>query len=294
MPLTPAVELVSTIAPPLPASIIAGIPALTVRQTPLRLTAIISSHCSSVIDQLFSANPAIPALALITSSRPNWRTPSSTTACTPARSRTSASRATMRRSRSSTSRTVSLRSSEVAIGYGTVPSWRHTSKAMMSAPSCAIRTACERPWPRAAPLTSATLPSRRPGICVPPSAGVRGVLTGGDRDGLPGDVASLVGAQERHRVGDVDRLDPRDRDRVERLERRRRLVLRGLRRVRQEQLVGRLVLDHVGVHRGRADRVDRDAVATDLHRHRLDQPDHPPLGRDVVADAAEAGLAGHG
>src|SRR3954449_7358243 len=30
---------------------------------------------------------------------------------------------------------------------------------MMSAPSCARRTACERPWPRAAPVMNATLPS---------------------------------------------------------------------------------------------------------------------------------------
>src|SRR6476620_12128409 len=31
---------------------------------------------------------------------------------------------------------------------------------MMSAPSRAKRTACARPWPRAAPVTYATLPSR--------------------------------------------------------------------------------------------------------------------------------------
>ena len=36
------------------------------------------------------------------------------------------------------------------------------SIAMMSAPSCASRIACERPWPRAAPVTNATLPSTRP------------------------------------------------------------------------------------------------------------------------------------
>ena len=38
------------------------------------------------------------------------------------------------------------------------------STAMMSAPSCASRTACARPWPRAAPVMKATLPSTRPVI----------------------------------------------------------------------------------------------------------------------------------
>src|SRR3954466_10024043 len=35
---------------------------------------------------------------------------------------------------------------------------------MMSAPSCASRTACARPCPRAAPVISATLPWTRPAI----------------------------------------------------------------------------------------------------------------------------------
>src|ERR1700677_126174 len=38
------------------------------------------------------------------------------------------------------------------------------STAMMSAPSSARRTAWLRPWPRAAPVTKATLPSTRPAI----------------------------------------------------------------------------------------------------------------------------------
>src|ERR1700754_749672 len=37
---------------------------------------------------------------------------------------------------------------------------------MMSAPSCASRTACDRPCPRAAPETRATLPCRRPGTAI--------------------------------------------------------------------------------------------------------------------------------
>src|SRR6516162_2513793 len=40
------------------------------------------------------------------------------------------------------------------------------STAMMSAPSSASRTAWLRPWPRAAPLTNATLPSTRPVIAT--------------------------------------------------------------------------------------------------------------------------------
>src|SRR5260370_26368048 len=38
---------------------------------------------------------------------------------------------------------------------------------MMPAPSCASRTACDRPWPRAAPVMKASLPSTRPVISVP-------------------------------------------------------------------------------------------------------------------------------
>ena len=39
----------------------------------------------------------------------------------------------------------------------------------MSAPSWASRTACARPWPRAAPVMKATLPSTRPVMCYPNS-----------------------------------------------------------------------------------------------------------------------------
>src|ERR1700731_3789189 len=41
------------------------------------------------------------------------------------------------------------------------------STAMMSAPSLAIRTACARPWPRAAPVMKATLPASLP-LMSPP------------------------------------------------------------------------------------------------------------------------------
>ena len=116
MPLSPAVELVRMIDPPLPAAIIDGTAAFTVLQTPVRLTASISSQESSLSVHAFAANEAMPALALTMSSRPNSDTPSSTIASTARPSLTSASRAMMRRSRSSTCRAVAFRSSGTAIG----------------------------------------------------------------------------------------------------------------------------------------------------------------------------------
>src|SRR5215472_1449617 len=70
----------------------------------------------------------------------------------------------MRRSSASTSFTVVARSSGVDMGNGTPSSCWQMSTAMMSAPSCASRTAWLRPWPRAAPVMNATLPATRPGI----------------------------------------------------------------------------------------------------------------------------------
>ena len=46
------------------------------------------------------------------------------------------------------------------IGYGTDVICSQMSIAMMSAPADASFTACARPWPRAAPVMNATLPSR--------------------------------------------------------------------------------------------------------------------------------------
>src|SRR6476659_1426891 len=59
---------------------------------------------------------------------------------------------------------VSARSSGVESGICTLSICLQMSTAMMSAPSCAIRTAWARPWPRAAPVMKATLPSTRPVI----------------------------------------------------------------------------------------------------------------------------------
>src|SRR3984893_16871508 len=44
---------------------------------------------------------------------------------------------------------------------------RQISSATMSAPSAASRTACARPWPRAAPVIKATLPLRFPTVSAP-------------------------------------------------------------------------------------------------------------------------------
>src|ERR1700760_3239521 len=101
---------------------------------------------------------------------------------------------------------------------------------MMSAPSSASRIAWLRPWPRAAPVTKATLPSTRPAMVGGSSLGggyflllsrapsIRGLLlvgeAGVDRHGDPSDVAGVVGDQPQDRVGDVDRLDHADRERV--------------------------------------------------------------------------------
>src|SRR5258707_10653407 len=86
------------------------------------------------------------------------------------------------------------------------------STAMMSAPSWASRMAWLRPWPRAAPVMKATLPATRPVIVSPPSllVGEAGV----DRQLDAGNVAGVVGDQPGDRVGDVDRLHHRDRQRV--------------------------------------------------------------------------------
>ncbi len=197
MPLSPAVELVSTIAPPRPCSTSLGTATSTVFQTPVRLTsttsrqdAIRSSFSAPIgampalastmstppscatqdaIRSSFSAPiGAMPALASTMSTPPSCATPSSRTALSAAWSRTSACLATIRRSSASTSLTVSARSSGVAIGYSTVGICSHRSTAMMSAPSWASRIAWLRPWPRAAPVTKATFPSTRPICSLPP------------------------------------------------------------------------------------------------------------------------------
>jgi hypothetical protein len=65
MPLMPAVELVSTIAPPRPRSIMDGMAVSTVLNTPVRLTSMTSCHAS------WRSSPrAIGAMATLPSSFP--------------------------------------------------------------------------------------------------------------------------------------------------------------------------------------------------------------------------------
>ncbi len=76
MPVIPAVELVSTIAPPVPRSFIDGMAVSTVLNTPVRLTSMTSCQalCSSV-----SPIGAMPALASTMSTGPISATPRSNT-----------------------------------------------------------------------------------------------------------------------------------------------------------------------------------------------------------------------
>src|SRR5690348_12651769 len=120
----------------------------------------------------------------------------------------------MRRSSASTSLTVSAMSSGVDISYGTVATWPHRSTAMMSAPSCASRTACDRPWPRAAPVMKATLPATRPAMLGKPPLPLPDRVARVDGELQAGDVAGLVRGQEQDRVADVARVHGLHRQRV--------------------------------------------------------------------------------
>jgi hypothetical protein len=131
--LIPAVELVSTIAPPAPRSIIDGTATSSVLNTPVRLTSITS--CQAACGSSPSAIGAMPAFASTMSTGPSSARPASNAAFRAASSRTSARFATIRRSSASTSLTVSARSSGVAIGYATLSIWAQMSTAMMFAPS---------------------------------------------------------------------------------------------------------------------------------------------------------------
>src|SRR3954465_12633536 len=88
----------------------------------------------------------------------------------------------------------------------TVSIFLQTSTAMMSAPSCASRTACARPCPRAAPVTNATLPSTRPAMVLQSSCRWNcrcgWWMSGNDRrHGIPAADRSGLGL---HRIRPVD------------------------------------------------------------------------------------------
>src|SRR5712691_651450 len=166
----------------------------------------------------------------------------------------------MRRSSASTSLTVSARSSGVDMAYGTLATWPHRSTAMMSAPSVASRIACDRPWPRAAPVMKATLPATRPVIFLPPRWGLPDCVARVDGELQAGDVARLVGGQEQHRVADVARVHGLDRQRVH--VDRAEVGIAVDQRLKPAEAVA-----HRRVHPGRVHGVDPDLVAGQLVGH---------------------------
>src|SRR5271157_98707 len=158
------------IDPPLPASIMGGTTALIVFHNPVRLMSRVSCHCRAEISQ---SRPqfSTPAFATTISRRPNSSSASDTTRCWPTASRTSTRSARILRASPSTRLTVSARSSGCEGGYplcsATGP---QASIATMSAPARASRTQCDRPCPRAAPVTYATLPARGRSVLVMPGS----------------------------------------------------------------------------------------------------------------------------
>src|ERR1700722_8437205 len=86
---------------------------------------------------------------------------------------------------------------------------------MMSAPSCASRIACERPCPRAAPVTKATLPSSWPmALSCWLEVRERDVAGDGveaDLDRHPGpDVLRVAADDAGHDPGALGEFDDRD------------------------------------------------------------------------------------
>ena len=138
---------------------VAGIAALQVCQTPVRLMSIMSCQvCSGMSAD--GLKETMPALALTMSSRPSSATPRverlfqrvvvadvGLGGDDPAAERLDRLRPSRRDRR------------PWPAGTGPISTCAQMSTAMMSAPSSASRTAWLRPCPRAAPVTNATLPS---------------------------------------------------------------------------------------------------------------------------------------
>src|ERR1700749_323433 len=167
----------------------------------------------------------------------------------------------------------------------------------MSAPSWASLIAWLRPWLRAAPVMKATLPATRPGmmfliplflvwlvwalatVLLPLATNRYHLLllvreAGVDRERDAGDVARVVGDQPDDRVGDVDRLDHRDRQRVG------HRVAQG--RVLGQELLHGVVDHHRGVDPGGVHGVDPDRVRGQVVGVGAHQADHAVLGGGVA------------
>src|ERR1700748_1220885 len=139
------------------------------------------------------------------------------------------------------------------------------SNSTTSAPSRAIASACDRPWPRAPPVMNTTLPSMRPITCsfvcavwlLADGAGVH-------RQGEGGHVPRLIRDEEQDRIGDVARLNPGDRDEHAGLGCLGELLLGGLLEVGAEHVVGPLIHEHVGFNLSRVHAVDADPAGAQL------------------------------
>ena len=151
-PVLPEIDDRLTIDPP-PACFIASTACLVPRNTPREFTAISWSH-ASVSSMSVTALPLMPALFTRMSSFPYFCTVASTTAFQ------SSSLVTSRRMNSA----VPL--ARVMSAAIFLPSSSSMSAITTVAPSLAKRRAVAAPMPEAAPLTIATLPSRR--MFVPP------------------------------------------------------------------------------------------------------------------------------
>src|SRR5271156_3566736 len=160
-PVRPCDELTRTTDPPRPLRMIDGTVANIVCQTPLRLVSTIAVNTGSA---RVAGSPiaTTPALAMTISMSPRASIPACTPASSAARSRTSATTGTAVRPAACTNRTVSSRSDLVPSGYGIASMLAQMSTAMMSAPCSASATAWLRPWPRAAPVMTATVLSSSP------------------------------------------------------------------------------------------------------------------------------------
>src|SRR5579871_3956686 len=173
-------------------SSIAATAARAQRKTPRRLTAMIASQSSSEVSSSgFECAPAIAALATNTSSRPRLRA-RATIRSTSATSDTSASRCSPRSPSSSAVEGPPSR------GSG------ERSATITWAPSSAKRRAIARPIPELAPVTTATLPSRRTGI--PYAASVRIAVIGAGW--IAADHVGRIGRTAGLELAAVADLDP--------------------------------------------------------------------------------------
>src|SRR6185312_13943854 len=155
----PSIEDTLMIDPP-PDSTIGAMAALMPRNAPTWLTSITCRYSSSVVSTIGLKN-GIDALFTSTSRGPNPAAASITS--------------TQSRSRLTSCRTNTASGPRSAATFS--PSASRTSVSTTRAPSATNRRASASPWPRAAPVITATLPLRRPMPFPPASTAARRYLT---------------------------------------------------------------------------------------------------------------------